>query len=297
MLAVYNFIKTIVLHVFHGYIVSVCLRGLQGGHSGMEIDKGRVNADILLGRILNKAQKFGEFDIISVDGGSKGNAIPLSATAKLIVHTENFEEKLKEYTEEIRRECSAREPGFEVDIIDGVDEQCLVFDNETKEKVLFLLLTAPNGVMSMSAEIENLVETSLNLGVMKTGEEEVLLHFTLRSNKKTALTHIEEKLTALAKRTEASVEKGGYYPPWEFKENSSMQKLYLELFKEKFGYDAKVVAIHAGLECGVFSDMLLGLDCISFGPETLDVHTTKERVSIKSMKETFELVLDLLENM
>lgn len=280
-----------------GKELNVILRGLKGGHSGIEIDKGRVNADILLGRILNKAQSFGEFDVISLDGGDKGNAIPASATARLLVKNESFGEKLENYILEIKHEISAREPDFKVDIEEGEEKNCLVLADETKEKVLFLLMTAPNGVVSTSAEIENLVETSLNLGILKTEEKEIILHFTLRSNKKSALVYIEEKLTALAKKADVSFHGFGYYPPWEFKENSAMQKLYLETFKEKFGYDARVIAIHAGLECGVFSDKIPGLDCISFGPETMDVHTTGEKVSINSMKEIFELVLSLLEKM
>ncbi len=280
-----------------GKELTVTLRGCKGGHSGIEIDKGRVNADILLGRILSRAQSFGKFDVISLDGGDKGNAIPSSATARLLVNTVDFKNRLEEYMTEIKREISAREPGLEVEIEESEEKSCLVLDDETKEKVLFILMTAPNGVMSMSAEIENLVETSLNLGILKTDDEDIIIHFTLPSNKTSALIYIEEKLTALAKKADVCFDAFGYYPPWEFKENSFMQKLYLETFKEKYGYDAKVIAIHAGLECGVFSDKIPGLDCISFGPETFDVHTTNERVSIESMRETFELALSLLEKM
>lgn len=280
-----------------GRKLTITLKGCRGGHSGIEIDKGRVNADVLMGRILHKSKSFGEFDIISVDGGDKGNAIPTTATANLLVRTKDFEEKLNEYIKEIKAEICAREPEFEVNIQEDVETSSQAFGDDAKEILIFLLMTVPNGVMSMSAEIENLVETSLNLGILKTEEKEITLHFALRSNKKSALTHLEEKLTVLAKKGNCRYETLGHYPPWEYKDNSFMQKLYLEIFKQKFGFDAKVVAIHAGLECGMFSDKIKGLDCISFGPETLDVHTTSEKLSIDSTKNTFELVLSLLEKM
>ena len=182
-------------------------------------------------------------------------------------------------------------------IQEDVETSLQALGDDAKETLIFLLVTAPNGVMSMSTEIENLVETSLNLGILKTEEKEITLHFALRSNKKSALTHLEEKLTVLAKKVNCRYETLGHYPPWEYKDNSFMQKLYLETFKKKFGFDAKVIAIHAGLECGMFSDKIKDLDCISFGPETLDVHTTSEKLSIDSTKNTFELVLSLLEKM
>lgn len=280
-----------------GRELTITLKGCRGGHSGIEIDKGRVNADVLLGRILDKAQSFGGFDIISVYGGDKGNAIPTTATAHLLVRTTCFKEKLDEYIKEIKSEISARESEFEVHIQEKTENSFQVLGDEAKETLIFLLMAAPNGVMSMSAEIENLVETSLNLGVLKTEEDEITLHFALRSNKKSALAHLEDKLTVLAKKANCRYETLGHYPPWEYKDNSFMQKLYLDIFNEKFGFDAKVIAIHAGLECGMFSDKIKDLDCISFGPETLDVHTTSEKLSIDSTKNTFELVLLLLEKM
>lgn len=275
----------------------ITIYGLKGGHSGVEIDKGRVNADILLGRVLNQAQNFGDFDIISVDGGDKGNAIPTMATAKLIVYRNNFKEKLEEYLDEIKQEVSAREPDFNASVQMGEEKLCQVLESIAKEKLISLLMCAPNGIMTMSAEIENLVETSLNLGILKTTEQEITLYFTLRSNKKSTLIYLEQKLIKLAQTIGCRYKTSGYYPPWEYMGNSFVQKLYLDTFKEKFGYDAKVMAIHAGLECGVFSNKIRGIDCISFGPEMADVHTTKEKLSISSTKNIFELLLALLEKM
>ncbi len=279
-----------------GRELTITVKGCRGGHSGMEIDKGRVNADILLGRILNKAQGMGEFDILSIDGGDKSNAIPTSAAAKLVVRAD-FKKKLEEYAEEIKSEVYAREPEIDITVQEGKEGTYGVLNDEAAKAVIYLLVTAPNGIMSMSAEIDNLVETSLNLGILKTAENEITMQFALRSNKKSALKHLEEKLAVLAEPINCRYETGGHYPPWEYKDNSFMQKLFLETFKEKFGFDAKVIAIHAGLECGMFSDKIKGLDCISFGPETSDVHTTGERLSIQSTKDTFELVLSILEKM
>ena len=146
----------------------------------------------------------------------------------------------------------------------------------------------------MSASIEGLVETSLNLGILKTENDKITMISALRSNKQTALWYLEEKLKAFAEMIEFDVKTYGHYPPWEYKENSELQELYKKCFKEKFGYEPTVEAIHAGLECGTLSAKIENLDAISIGPELLDVHTTKEKLKISSAKEMYELVIYLL---
>lgn len=153
----------------------------------------------------------------------------------------------------------------------------------------------PNGVIDMSAEIEGLVETSLNLGVMMTATDEIVMQYALRSNKNSALDFLEDKLTAFASYHGCPTEASGRYAPWEFKENSGLQKLYTDTFCEQFGRRPQIAAIHAGLECAVFASRIDDLDCIAMGPDMSGVHTVNEKLSISSTVETFELLCRLLE--
>lgn len=281
----------------NGKCIEVTVKGLKGGHSGVEINSGRVNANILLGRILGELRKKCKFSIISVDGGDKGNAIPLSATAKIVA---NDDEKalaiLNEYEKVIKEEISAREENFALKLEVSEGEYDAIKTPET-DKIINLFLCAPNGVMEMSAEIEGLVETSLNLGIVKTENDSMLLHFTLRSNKKSAHLYLEDRLSAFATSVSCKVEKSGHYPPWEYNANSKLQEIYKEKYMEKFGAYPRVEAIHAGLECGVFASQIEGFDCISIGPEMHDIHTTKERLSITSTKEIYEIILEVLKGL
>lgn len=271
------------------------VKGLRGGHSGVEINSGRVNANILMARILNYAKNIGDFEIISINGGDKGNAIPLYSRTELVTNdSEAIIEKIKNYADTIKKEISEREKNFELEIQLCEEGTFDAISPDLKDKLIFMLLCVPNGVVEMSAEIEGLVETSLNLGILKTGAEEITLLFALRSNKQSALDFLEEKLTCYSKCIECEIETGGHYPPWEFKDNSKLQKIYKKVFKQKFGFDPRIEAIHAGLECGVFASGIEGLDCISIGPEMMDIHTTREQLSISSTKNIFEIVLNVL---
>lgn len=281
-----------------GKKVSISIEGLKGGHSGVEINSHRTNSNFLAGRILNFASSVCDFDIISIDGGDKGNAIPNATKVNLVLNdTQKFKDAVNGYVEVIKKEISLSEPDLMVNILIEDEKEFLVFDDETKQNILFLLLLAPNGVVRMSDKIEGLVETSLNLGILKTEDKKIIAHFTLRSNKESAMEFLEQKLFTLSEKLNANCESFGHYPAWEFKENSKLQALYQRLYKEQFGKDIKVEAIHAGLECGIFASKIKDFDCISIGPEMYDIHTPKERVSISSTKEIYNLVLKVLKEL
>lgn len=278
-----------------GNRVRVIVQGLKGGHSGVEIDKGRVNANLLMGRILQYAKGITPFGVTSVNGGDKGNAIPRTSVAEIVCDDgEAVVKALRQYGEILKKEISAREPEFELDIemISGCGK---VLADDLGEKLIYLLLCAPNGVQEMSAEIPGLVETSLNLGVLKTDEDAIRLCFALRSNKQSALTALEEKVVAFANCIPCKSTLSGQYPPWEFKNDSVLQKMYIDAYRNRFQKEMQVEAIHAGLECGVFAAGLSGLDCISVGPNLVDIHTTEERMSISSVARVYRVVLDILE--
>jgi len=277
-----------------GTMVEIALKGLKGGHSGIEINTGRVNADILAGRVLNCAKSVSDFKLISVDGGDKPNAIPLYCSIKVVTEDiEKFVSGMKDCLELIKKEISDREAGFEYEIITQ-DGEFDVMDKDAQKKLMFALIGMPNGVMEMSYNIKDLVETSLNLGILKTENDKVVIHSALRSNKQSSLVFMEERMRAFATYVGAEVETFGHYPPWEYKDNSPMQKMYIETYKDYFGFEPKVVAIHAGLECGVFASKINDFDCIAIGPQLSDVHTVNETLKISSTKEIYEVLLNLL---
>lgn len=279
-----------------GRLIQIVFKGLKGGHSGVEINDGRVNADILAGRFLNHMKNCVSFDLISVDGGDKGNAIPnMCKISALTDNADLFKNESEKYLDVIKKEISVREPLFEYSVFLCEEKTAEVLVADVKDKVIFTLSSAPNGVAEMSKEINGLVETSLNLGILKTEKEKMLFHFTLRSNKKSALHFLEEKLTAFSEFLGFENEKYGHYPPWEYKGNSTLQQIYKECYTEQNGHEPSFEAIHAGLECGVFASAIEGLDCVAMGPALSDVHTVNEKLSVSSTVRTFELLVKMLE--
>ncbi len=278
-----------------GHAVTVTLSGLRGGHSGICIHEGRVNANVLAGRFLQELRAFTAYDILSIDGGDKGNAIPLHCVIELCVSdVEAFEAYADKVFCTLKEEMSAREPNATMEMTVGKVGEYAVFDDKTVRVLVFVLLFAPNGVMDMSAEIPGLVETSLNLGILKTYDNALLFHFALRSNKKTALVYLENKLAVFFDAFGAAISTSGHYPPWEFNGDSVLQTLYIDTYKELFGDEPRVEAIHAGLECGVFADKLPHFDGIAIGPQMYDVHTTGERLEIRSVGEIYKLLTEML---
>lgn len=280
-----------------GQKLTLNINGLLGGHSGVEIDKGRTNANVLMGKILNLLNKKYDFSLISVNGGKKANAIPDSCKAEIC--TNNAKEILDWFSnDEILglSKIKETEPDFSLELTKEADGEFTCFDNSTKSKLLGLLSEVPDGVIKMSEEIDGLVETSLNLGILSTKNNDIIFHYALRSNKQAKLINLGEQVLNIASKYEVNGEVSGFYPPWEYKENSPLRELYKKCYKEQNGSDIKVEAIHAGLECAVFSSTIKDLDCISVGPDMFDVHTPKEKLSISSTVKTFNLLLKVLKN-
>lgn len=287
-----EFVKTI------GTLVTVDINGLKGGHSGVEIDKNRVNANMIAGRLLNALKNHCDFEIVSIDGGDKSNAIPNRCVLKLCTDNSGvLYEKANDILCEIKAEITDRENDFSPIVSVGENAEYSVFSKEIKEKIIYTLLCVPNGITEMSAEINGLVQTSLNLGVLTTCENEIALEFALRSNKMSALRFLEERLATFFGMLELPYNIYGQYPAWEFNENSVLKDIYCKVYFEMFEKMPKVEAIHAGLECGVFADALSGIDCIAIGPALYDVHTVNEKLSISSTKNLFDLILKMLKNL
>ncbi len=278
-----------------GQKVTLSIGGLKGGHSGVEIASHRANADLLLARILYQLGKKADFEIIAINGGDKGNAIPPVARAELVAKdAEALIGAAKELAEVIKAEIKASEADFELTAAAEAEGSFAIINPETKKALIATILCVPNGVQEMSAEIDSLVETSLNLGVLETEESCIKLRLALRSNKQSSLDFLEEKLMAYFSHIGCEIETGGHYPPWEYKAEAEIRELYCAKFAEKTGSVPSVAAIHAGLECGIFASGIENFDCISIGPEMHDIHTVKERLSVDSTRIVYETVLEVL---
>ncbi len=278
-----------------GYKVSLKLFGLLGGHSGVDINKHRENANVLCGKVLNRLKDIADFRIESINGGDKSNAItPLCKLSLIFENGADIIGEAEKCLENIKEEISVYEPEFDFSVNDSGFGEYQAFSKELTEKVITILENSPNGVVAMSREIEGLVETSLNLGILATMENKVFFDFALRSNKSASLRQLENELTEIANSQNAETEISGHYPPWEYKPNSDLQNIYIECFKEHYGVTPKVEAIHAGLECGIFDAGIKDLTAIAVGPQMYDVHTVKERLSISSTKKFTHLLVSVL---
>ena len=234
------------------------------------------------------------FEIISVNGGDKGNTITNYTALKLCSNNLKLLcELINEYESIIKNEIADKEKNFELIVtVDNTIEERLVIDN--KSIVIHTLANIPNGVLQMSNEIENLVETSLNLGIVKTCENYVYMLTALRSNKEESLLKLQDELKDFFTNLNAEYSVAGYYPPWEYKSNSSLQNCYINSYEKVVKVKPKVNAIHAGLECAVFASRIMDIDCIAIGPNIYDVHTVNEKLSISSTIQIFEVLIDLL---
>ncbi len=282
----------------NGTMVKISLKGLKGGHSGIEINGNRINADILAGRILNHLKNECDFDIISIDGGDKSNAIPNNCEIALCVcNADDFAEKAKEYIDLVKNELSDKEPDFCPHVVVGNEGIYNVFSEKAKSQTISILACVPDGVMAMSAGVSGLVETSLNLGILKTVTHELKIHISLRSNKWSSMIALEERVKAFFEMLGLEAVTFGHYPPWEFKSESALRSLYVDIYKDETGEEPQIAAIHAGLECGVFASAVENFDCIAIGPYLYDVHTIKEKVCISDTARVYKMLLKLLENL
>ena len=274
--------------VGHGYRLK--LFGLCGGHSGTEINKGHENAIKLIGELLGD---IGELRLVSLSGGNADNAIPRECEAEFVSSVS---------MENIRAVCesfAARYRLTEGDIGYELTEASLATDAmnaESSERVLRLIESEPTGVIAMSEDIEGLVETSLNMGIVSTEPDELTLTFSLRSSKGAAKAELLEKITKIAEGLGCKVSSHGDYPGWEYKKDSYLREKMCEVWRAQFGKDPRVIAIHAGLECGIFSGKIEGLDCVSAGPTHYDIHTPEERLSLSSTARVWEYLKKLMAN-
>ena len=281
---------------FVGKALSVTVDGLQGGHSGIEINKGLGNASMLLGRVLCALKKNTGLRIGAVTGGLKDNAIPVKANALVVVEDEAIARRVCEEMGRIfADELCVTDPAVRLSVGDAVCENPM--DEESTRKVVALLTCAPNGVQHMSADIEGLVQTSLNLGILNTSEDSVYASFCVRSSVESQKRMLEDRLASLMELLGGTLEVAGDYPGWQYRQESPLRDLMVEVFTEQYGYAPRIEAIHAGLECGLFAGKLPGLDCVSYGPDLTEIHTFREKMHIASVQRTWALTAEVLRRM
>ncbi|MBQ9953761.1 MAG: aminoacyl-histidine dipeptidase [Clostridia bacterium] len=267
---------------------TITVSGLQGGHSGAEIHQGRANANILLGKILAGLN----CRLISIDGGKKANAIPRSATA--VVATEQALES-ETLTALFQREYGAKDPDVKVEVAHTTAKKMMTKD--CSDGVIRLLSALPDGVREWSTEIEGLVETSLNCGIIETSEEELFALTSIRSMKNAKRDALAEQVVTLMQDCGFAAKADGEYPAWEYRADSPLREAVAEGWKKISGKEPKIIAIHAGLECGLFDQKLEGLDAVSIGPNMQDIHTPRERLSIASSVRVWEWLCKVLETL
>ena len=283
--------------VVYGPCVKLTVEGLRGGHSGVEIHKNLANANKVMGEFLGRIQKLMPLCITKLSGGAKDNAIPRSCEATLIplgIHVERLNDIAEQLQAEIRYNYDEPEAIVRGDNVDALGGNALT--TECTAKLIALLNAAPNGVQTMSQDIEGLLQTSLNLGVMSL-DEELTLTFAVRSSVNAEKIDLLKRLRELAAFYDGTTSEMGDYPAWEYKKDSRLRDTMVTTFSRMFGKEPEVVAIHAGLECGLLSEKLPGLDCVSIGPDMQDIHTSREKLNIASTKRTWEFLLEVLKSL
>ena len=281
----------------YGPCVRLTVDGLQGGHSGAEIHKNRANANKVMGEYLSRIQKLMPLCLTSFSGGSKDNAIPRSCQATVVamgIGIERINDVAAQLQAEIREkydEPQATVQAFDVDALGGNS-----LTTSATSDVISLLCACPNGVQSYSQDIPGLVQTSLNLGIAKLGDQ-FTATFSVRSSVNQEKEELIRKLRELTDFYNGSYSQSGTYPAWEFRKDSPLRDTMVRIYQEMFGKEPQVLAIHAGLECGLLGDKLPGLDCVSIGPQMHDIHTSREKLEIASTERTWNFLLEVLKNL
>ena len=281
-------------HAVYGPCVRLTVEGLQGGHSGVEIHKNRANANKVMGELLSRIQKLMPLCITKLSGGAKDNAIPRSCQVTMVamgMYIERINDIAAELEKEIREKYDEPEVKIYGDDVDALGGNALT--TQDSAKVIALLCAAPNGVQSWSEDIAGLVQTSLNLGVVKL-DDSLRMTFAVRSSVNQEKRDLLARLEELAKFYDAEYSEAGNYPAWEYKKDSLLRDTMVSTFQRMFNKAPEVVAIHAGLECGLLSEKLPGLDCVSIGPDMHDIHTSREKLEIESTRRTWEFLLEVL---
>lgn len=281
-----------------GYLpYTITLDGLKGGHSGIDIDKNRENANKLLGRILNSLTENNHVSLASINGGLKANAIPREAHMIVLIEKSFVDDIIKivnDWDTLLKNEFKSSENNININIIKYKKNIENVFSKETQKNTNLLYKFLPYGINTMSPNIEGLVESSSNLGIVSTCKDKITFSNSCRSSVNSIKNDIFSTIANIVKKTDAKVHIEGEYPEWEYRKDSILRNRFIETYKKLYKKTPRITALHAGLECGVLGKVLNDVDMISFGPNIIDVHTPDEKLSISSTKNCWDYLCEIL---
>ena len=281
---------------FEGRAYSITLGGLHGGHSGEDINRGRANANKLMGRVLAELLSAGDIRLFSIDGGAKDNAIPRECTARICAEARlDIRKIIFAASEKIGKELRECDKAFFVDVQPSPENRTpqspsFPLSKKETEAAVAILACAANGVAEMSKSVPDLVESSRNLGVVRTGNGKMVFTFSSRSSVESRLDASERELDLLAKVAGGSTHHHSRYPGWEMRDVSPLRESYCEAYRKVTGTDARINVIHAGLECGVIYSHIPDMDMISVGPTMFDIHSPNEHLDLNAVKVFFDTI-------
>lgn len=284
---------------YEGVQLKIVINNMIGGHSGAEIGTGRPSANVLIGRVLKSYEDGADYYIQSMSGGEVDNAICRECIAYIVTDEEDIL-AIKSISERVMAELRAEYRGIDDNITISVEVgdkgAYTVADDFGREKILCLLRNLPYGVITRNAENINLVETSLNPGVLRFKDGVFKLGYSVRSSVTSAKRELADRIQFLTEYLGGNYEESGDYAAWTYVPESKLRDTIAKVYEEMYGNKPEFTTIHAGLECGIFSEKIPGIDIVSYGPESKDIHTYMERLSISSTKKAYEFTLKLLEN-
>ena len=283
-----------------GMLCKLKISGLQGGHSGQEINKERGNAICLMGRLLAALQEKTPIYLKEVNGGTADNAIPNEVCAEIVVTewTEDIAAFMEEKFCGLKAEFAGKEDGLKCELQVGAEDALIeVCNRKDSEQWIHLLNVIPHGVIANSVKMKGLVETSLNPGILNVSAVEGMVSTSVRSSNAAAKEALINQLKSLAALCDATVGIRGDYPGWDYDPDSPLREKMVTIYEEMYGVKPQIEAIHAGLECGIFQSKIPGLDCVSIGPDMQDIHTTRETLSIPSVQRVWKFLLKVLESL
>ncbi len=279
-----------------GQALAIKISGLTGGHSGMEIHKGLANANKLMGRLLFEISQMTEMHLVEINGGSADNVITKVCEAIIVVENAEVAKALCAQYEKTFKHEYKNDPDLTLEVRNCQASQKPMTNGDTLKIVAFTNCT-PNGIEKMTNGISNLPQTSLSLGIVKTEGDKVKYVFGVRSSVESECHMLCQRLKNKTFAFGGRYSEEGNYPGWEYDPDSPLRDLVCQVYKDQYGKDMIIEAIHAGLECGFFAAKVPGLDCVSIGPDVRDVHTPNEKLYIASTGRVWDMLLEILKRL
>lgn len=278
---------------FDGKYYKIVFDGLLGGHSGVEINRGRANSNVEMGKLLKAVSEVADIRICHLFGGDKDNVITPYTCAEICIKSDDEKavfDAFRDYKKDFSLRFSAIEKNAKITLESTEKSNPLPLDKKSSDALINILFEAPYGVQKMNPFIEGLVQTSLNLGVLKLEESSCRIDHSVRSSVTAERDELGNKIKEICEKWGASCSLHNPYPAWEYRENSPLRDTMARVWKDMTGNDPVICTIHAGLECGLLGEKIEGLDAVSIGPDMQNIHSPEERLDIKSVGTVWEFL-------